>query len=97
MRSVALYSSSRHRQAPQAAAGSAEAPSETTTPKPPGRLRRFASQHERVLLLVLGSTLALAAMLIWSATQQRQRALTQEDIDASVLHTLENNRIAGRA
>jgi len=50
----------------------------------------LARRHERVILLLLGTALALAAMLIWSATQQRQRALTQEDIDASVLHTLEN-------
>ena len=97
MRSSPLYSSSRHR------AAVADAPAETPTPpaeaapRPPGRLRTFAARHERPLLVALGSALALGAMLTYGGAQRTQRALTQEDIDAAVLHTLETQTLPSPA
>ena len=94
MRSTPLYSSSRHsasaKDAPETAADPAP-------PRPPGRLRSFAARHERPLLVVLGSALALAAMLIYGGTPRSQRAITQEDINAAVLHTLETQTLPSPA
>lgn len=95
MRSSPLYSSSRHGAAvPDAAA---EATPHEPASRPPGRLRKLGSRHERPLLVALGSALALAAMLTYSGTQRTQRALTQEDIDAAVLHTLETQTLPSPA
>ena len=95
MRSPPLYSSSRHsaaaKDAPETAAEAA------APPRPPGRLRTLAARHERPLLVGLGSALALAAMLIYGGTQRSQRALTQEDINAAVLHTLETQSLPSPA
>ena len=97
MRSSPLYSSSRHR---AAAPGPTEAAARTRpsrAARPPGRVRTLAARHERPLLVAFGSALALAAMLIYSGTQRAQRALTQEDIDAAVLHTLETQTLPSPA
>lgn len=88
MRSSPLYSSSRHRAAVPAAT-EVQANTQQRTPRPPGRLRTLAARYERPLLFVLGCMLALAAMLIYSGMQRTPRVLSQEDIDAAVLHTLE--------
>ena len=97
MRSSPLYSSSRHRAAAADAPGETPAPPAETPPRPPGRLRTFAARHERPLLVALGCALALGAMLTYGGTQRPQRALTQEDIDAAVLHTLETQTLPSPA
>jgi S1-C subfamily serine protease len=105
MRSTALYSSSRRRTAsppvePVArVAGAVPASESTAAPaaKAPGRLRRLGTRYERPLLVVLGSALALAAMLIYGGSQKMPRALTQEDIDAAVMHTFENKTLPSQA
>ena len=96
MRSSPLYSSSRHR---AAAEGPSEAEANPPEPvvRPPGRLRTFAARYERPLLVAFGSALALAAMLTYSSTQRSHRALTQEDINAAVLHTLETQTLPSPA
>jgi S1-C subfamily serine protease len=50
-----------------------------------------------VLLVGLGTLLALAAMLLYGGLQPRMRALTQEDIDKAVLHTLETQVLPSQA
>jgi S1-C subfamily serine protease len=104
MRSSALYSSSRRRSAPAAAAARpapleppAAPPVEAAAPKPPGRLHRFGARYERPLLVAFGCTLALAAMLIHGGAQKPPRALTQEDIDAAVMHTFENKTLPSQS
>jgi S1-C subfamily serine protease len=104
MRSSALYSSSRRRTASAAAAARpapleppAAPPVEAAAPKPPGRLHRFGARYERPLLVAFGCTLALAAMLIHGGAQKPPRALTQEDIDAAVMHTFENKTLPSQS
>jgi S1-C subfamily serine protease len=63
----------------------------------PGRIRRFAARHERPLLVAFGTVLALAAMLIHGGMQRAERQMTQADIDAAVLHTLETQTLPSPA
>jgi S1-C subfamily serine protease len=88
MKRVTLYSSS-----PRArpAAPAAEAAPRDETPAPavkPARGERHAA-FERVLLVAAGGLVALAVVLAHSALAPPARPLTQQDIDAAVLNTLE--------
>jgi S1-C subfamily serine protease len=82
--------------APREAAAS-PAPSTAPSPAPPRRLRAFAARHERPLLVMLGAATALAAMMATIAMQRTARPITQADIDAAVLHTLETKEIPSQA
>jgi len=82
--------------------GAAPAPREAAaspapSPAPPRRLRAFAARHERPLLVMLGAATALAAMMATIAMQRTARPITQADIDAAVLHTLETKEIPSQA
>ena len=87
--------------APSSPSADDAAPSETPAPPPPparpSRLRAAAARHERPLLVGLGTLLALAAMLVYGGLQPRARALTQDDIDKAVLHTLETQVLPSQA
>jgi S1-C subfamily serine protease len=54
-----------------------------------GRLGSFYKRFDRPLWLIGGVVLALALVATHAALQPTSRALTQKDIDAAVLHTLE--------
>jgi S1-C subfamily serine protease len=97
MRSSPLYSSSRHSAAAPVASEAETTPAAEPAPRRPGRLRTLAARHERPLLVALGSALALAAMLIYGGPQRAQRAITQADIDAAVLHTMETQTLPSQA
>jgi S1-C subfamily serine protease len=99
MRRPALYSSSRPgrtARAPQAAESASAGPSRANPqadppPARPSRLRR-PSSHELLWLV----TLVLAALLVFSLSlslRPGQRRLTQQDINAAVLKTLETNQL----
>ena len=62
-------------------------------PKAPGRLRRFYARYERPLLVVGGALFAVALVMTYAKSRPGAQELTQKDIDAAVLHTLENNRL----
>jgi S1-C subfamily serine protease len=63
--------------------------------QPPGRpWRKFYVRHERVILLAIGGLLIFAAAH-WM-TPPPLRSLTQEDIDAAVLRTLETKPLPSR-
>jgi S1-C subfamily serine protease len=64
---------------------------------PAGPLRRFARRYERPLLFFGGILVALAVVLGRDALQTPPRELEQEDIDAAVLHTIENKTLPSRA
>ena len=64
---------------------------------PPGRMARFYARHERPILMLLSATFALLAMIAWTQSRHAPRALTQKDIDAAVLHTLENSTMPSMA
>jgi hypothetical protein len=63
----------------------------TDSPPARSRLRAFLRRHQSPLLFTGGILLALAVMLGYQANQPPPREFVQEDIDAAVLHTLENN------
>lgn len=69
-------------------------------PAPPRRRSRvaaLAARHERPLLVVLGTALALSAMLVHDAMRSAPSALTQADIDAAVMHTLTHETLPSPA
>lgn len=55
------------------------------------RMRRFITRHERLLLVLSSVILSLLLVAAWNASQTAPRKLTQKDIDAAVLHTLDKN------
>jgi S1-C subfamily serine protease len=82
------------------AAAPAPDPEQPAAPQAPRRRSRvgaFAARHERPLLVALGTLLALGAMLAYGTLQPAGRALTQKDVDAAVLHTLENTVLPSQA
>ncbi len=110
MRKVTLYSrSDRTRQAREpepsgkvdATAGAVDAPGDsaatTAAPASRSRLRRFAARFERPLLIAAGVLLAAGLVYFHAAFTPPQPALTQKDIDAAVLHTLENVQLPSHA
>lgn len=62
-----------------------------------GRLRGLVKRHERTALVLGGVLIALAVMVARDALQAPVQALTQEDIDQAVLHTLDTRPIPSRA
>ena len=103
MKRATLYSSSNRSRSPRRPqplgdstpkpetpppAESAPAPSQ---PKPPSRWRRLAARSPRPLLVV--ALVALASAVGYQALKPAPRVLTQDDIDAAVLHTLETKTL----
>jgi S1-C subfamily serine protease len=113
MRRTPLYSSSgRSRGVPSArgepaassaaptnlqAAGSAAPEGAPPTPTRRARLRAFLRRHNALLSLVAGIAIGLAVVYGYDATRQAQQALTQDDIDSAVLHTLETKQLPSQA
>ena len=89
MKRAALYSST-----PRPAAETEGPPSRIPFGR---RLRRFGARFERPLLFVAGVLFALGAAYGLLAYQDKPREIVQEDIDAAVLHTLENKVLPSRA
>jgi len=56
-----------------------------------GRVRAFLARHERVLLVLSAVLLSSAVFFGYEASRPQSRPITQKDIDAAVMHTLENN------
>ena len=85
--------------APAAAPGASPSPAgteETTAApgappsKPPGRLRRLWRRYDRPLLVLAGALFALVLVATHAKMRPVAGELTQKDIDAAVLNTLEN-------
>ena len=53
--------------------------------------RRFCERHERLLTVAASALLALLLIAGYAAIRPTTHSLTKQDIDAAVLHTLENN------
>ena len=94
MNKVTLYSKSRR--PPAAETPDAPPPSPVRT-APATRVRRFLSRHERILLVAVAVLLSVGAFLAYNSTKPPARLLTQKDIDAAVLHTLDTNVLPSRA
>ncbi len=101
MKRAALYSSTPRAEFAQTPPGAPRPAAETGEPAsrvPFGqRLRRFGARFERPLLFVAGVLFALGAAYGLLAYQDKPREIIQEDIDAAVLHTLENKVLPSRA
>ena len=110
MKNVTLYSRSGRSRKPDgpAAARSAgvtagidDLPSGSDAPALPAsrraRWRAYWARHERPLLVVAGGLFALALVLAHAALTPASRTITQEDIDAAVLHTLETAQLPSHA
>jgi len=61
------------------------------------RLGAFGRRHERLFLLLACALIAGGAVVANLALQPATRELSQEDVDAAVLHTLENKTLPSRA
>ena len=94
MNKVTLYSKSRR---PQAAEPPAAAPPAPVRTAPAARLRGFLSRHERILLVAVAVLLSVGAFLAYNSMKPPPRQLTQKDVDAAVLHTLDTNVLPSRA
>ena len=93
MKRITLYSSARRPQPVRHAAMSPpEVVGETAQAVGPAptRTQRFIQRFERPLLLVMGAVIAAAAILFSDGRSGSGQRITQKDIDAAVLHTLEN-------
>ncbi len=109
MKKITLYSrSSASRKAadtrvPAAGAvdGANAVPGAASPPSGPSprraRWRTFAAQHERPLLVAGAAALALTAVFGYRLMNPAPVPLTQQDIDAAVLHTLEHAPLPSRA
>lgn len=71
-------------------------PAAVGTPPWHARVRSWAGRHEKLGIFAAGGLLALTLMLLLRATSPGSPALTQEDIDAAVLHTLETKTLPSR-
>jgi S1-C subfamily serine protease len=94
MNKVTLYSKSRR--LPVVEPPEAEAPAPVRTAPAP-RLRGFLSRYERILLVAVAVLLSVAAFLAYNSMKPPPRQLTQKDVDAAVLHTLDTNVLPSRA
>ena len=94
MRKIALYSRST-KPSPQAAA-EAPAPATGVASRPKWR-NAWRERRQSLLLVAAGGLCALAAVILYATFVPKPRAITQEDIDAAVLHTFETAALPSRA
>src|SRR5687768_13030266 len=103
MKRVSLYSSSSRSRATQRRAD-AHGPVQQIIPteaapaaKRPPAPSRFSKRSERALLLLAGAALTSLLVLVHAHMNPAARQLTQRDIDAAVLRTLETKPLPSRA
>ncbi len=86
-----------------AAAPLAEAPPPRTeaphaaAPRRPGRLRLALARYPRGLAFAAGIAAVVLGVLLQARLQPLPQRLTQDDVDAAVLHTLETRSLPSRA
>jgi len=82
--------------APAASADSADIAS-TVVPRKGNRFTGFVKRRSRPLLVAAGASFVLALVALYGAMSPGVRQLTQRDIDAAVLRTLETRPMPSRA
>ena len=95
MRKIPLYSSSKPPRAPASRSSASVPQRETAREHPSGQAareawRRYCERHERLLTIAASALLALLIVSGHTAIRPAPRPIVQQDIDAAVLHTLEN-------
>jgi len=75
-----------------------ESPSaQVASRQPRFSLRNFYTRHERLLWVAVAGLFALVLLFTYAAITPSTRQITQEDIRAAVLHTLETNTLPSPA
>ncbi|MDQ3215195.1 MAG: trypsin-like peptidase domain-containing protein [Pseudomonadota bacterium] len=105
MKRPALYSAAKPARSDPPPAPAVATAARTATPNlpaaklqvPPGRARAFALRHDRALLLFGGMLIALGLFVVRDQMRPTGRELSQDDIDAAVLHTLDTKTLPSRA
>ena len=95
MRKIPLYSSSKPPRASASQSSASVLQRETARERLSGRdardsWRRYCERHERLLTIAASALLALLIVSGHTAIRPAPRPIVQQDIDAAVLHTLEN-------
>ncbi len=73
------------------------ADSDAASPARWARARKFVAQHERILVVACAVLLSLGAMLGYTSYTPAPREISQQDIDAAVLHTLDSSVLPSAA
>src|SRR5688572_18495094 len=99
MKRQVLYSGSRRNPGAGAEPPRPEPDAAQEAPPPSrwSRVRALGRRHTGWLRFLAGAAFALMIAAAYIGSQPRPRVLTQEDIDASVLHTLETKSLPSRA
>ena len=102
MKRVSFYSSSQRSRAPRVAPPRPEPEAQKASdsgvaPRAPGRLENFLRRRERPLLVLASVLFSLLVVFAYLKTGPEPRVLTQRDIDAAVLRTLETKPLPSRA
>ena len=98
MKRAALYSGSvRRDRDDEIEAEAAANAAATAVVAQPGRVRRFLQRHDRALMFFSGLLIALAVTFGRDARRPEPVEITQEDIDAAVLQTMETKPLPSRA
>jgi S1-C subfamily serine protease len=95
VRKATLYSNSSRA---QPARGESSSPAPQPDPKKPSRsrIRQFLTRHRSPLFFAAGVVVTASLVLLHATMTPLPRQLTQEDIDAAVMRTLENNTLPSR-
>jgi len=78
-------------------AGQGDEGQRAALPGPTARARAFMARHERIALVVFTALLSSLLVIGYTATKPPARQITQHDIDAAVLHTLDSNVLPSAA
>jgi S1-C subfamily serine protease len=101
MKRVSLYSTSSRARTPASRAPRAETAAEAAAPEPATpkrhRIRAIVHRIPFALAIALGAIIAWALVYVQSTFGPQPRKLTQKDIDAAVLRTLETKPLPSRA
>ena len=99
MKKATLYSSSGRARTPapaeREASGGTPAPAVSRAPR--GWWRRYLARYEKLLLVAGGGVVAALLVLAYGTRPPATRALTQKEIDAAVLHTLQTKPLPSQA
>jgi S1-C subfamily serine protease len=93
---VSSHADAAHTYAPDAAKAAAE-PAAPVRSTRRARVRGFLGRHSAFLSLVFGILLALGVVYGYGLLQPAATALTQDDIDKAVLHTLTTKQLPSQA
>src|SRR5215213_10054754 len=104
MKRLSLYSSSQRSRPRRALPAPPDVPATAdvkvadgaAAKRPPGRFAKFIERRQRPLLVLAGALAAALFAVLHASTTPAGRELTQRDIDAAVLRTLETKPLPSR-